>query len=70
SVDKEWNPQYHALLTEFKKLTGISGILNTSFNLHGEPVVSNFVDVIHTMDNSKLKYALINNFLVEKKDKE
>jgi carbamoyltransferase len=70
AVDKEWNPQYHALLTEFKKLTGISGILNTSFNLHGEPVVSNFVDVIHTMDNSKLKYALINNFLVEKKDKE
>jgi carbamoyltransferase len=66
SVDKDWNPKYHHLISEFKKLTGISGLLNTSFNLHGEPNVSNYKDVIHTMDNSKLKYAIINSFLVVK----
>jgi carbamoyltransferase len=68
AVDKEWNPKYWTLLNEFKKLTGISGVLNTSFNLHGEPNVSDYKDVIHTMDNSKLKYAVIDSFLITKKE--
>jgi carbamoyltransferase len=78
AVDKDWNPSYHALISEFKKLTsssdggggGVGALLNTSFNLHGEPNVSNYKDVIHTMDNSKLKYAIIDSFLVTKKAEE
>jgi carbamoyltransferase len=66
AVDKDWNPKYHQLLTEFKKLTNTGALLNTSFNLHGEPNVSSYKDAIHTLDNSKLKYCIIESFLVEK----
>ncbi|MDR2708552.1 MAG: hypothetical protein LBC07_01055 [Elusimicrobiota bacterium] len=68
SVDKEINPSYHKLLCEFKKLTGISALLNTSFNLHGQPNVSTIEDAIFTLDNSKLKYLATDNFLVIKKE--
>lgn len=67
-VIKEWNPEYHEILSEFKKLTGISALLNTSFNLHGEPNVSNHVDAIHTLENSNLKYLILDSFFVEKLD--
>ncbi len=67
AVYKAWNPEYHAILTAFKKLTGISGVLNTSFNLHGEPNVCNYKDAIHTLDNSMLKYVILESYLVTKK---
>lgn len=66
AVDKKWNPAYYKIISEFKKLTGISGILNTSFNLHGEPNVCTFKDAIHTINNSKLKYLILESFLVTK----
>jgi len=67
-VKKEDNKEYHDLIKQFKKLTGIGGLLNTSFNLHGEPNVSRYEDAIHTLKGSKLKYLLLENFLIEKKD--
>jgi len=39
-VYESWNPDYHRLISNFEELTGEALILNTSFNLHGEPVVS------------------------------
>ena len=68
-VSKAWNPEYHALLKEFKRLTGIGGVLNTSFNLHGEPNVLTPEDAIHTVENSALKYLVLGNYLLEKKGK-
>src|SRR5947208_186742 len=38
-VDEAWNPGYHRVLREFEARTGIGAVLNTSFNLHGEPLV-------------------------------
>ena len=65
-VYKDWNLSYHRLISEFKKLRGISGILNTSFNLHGEPNVLSPKDAMHTFENSGLKYLALGNFLVSK----
>ncbi|MBI5391922.1 carbamoyltransferase [Candidatus Woesearchaeota archaeon] len=66
-VLKEWNPGYYHLLEEFQKLTGIGGVLNTSFNLHGEPNVCSPADAIHTVENSGIKYLALNGYLLQKK---
>src|SRR6185312_6786949 len=66
-VYKNWNPSYHALISEFKNLTGIGGVLNTSLNLHGEPNVESPKDAIHTLEDSGLHYLAIGNFLISKK---
>lgn len=66
-VIRSWNPDYHEIISKFKDLTGIGAVLNTSFNLHGEPNVCTPQDAIHTIDNSGLKYLALGCFLLEKK---
>ncbi|MDP2673195.1 MAG: carbamoyltransferase C-terminal domain-containing protein [Nanoarchaeota archaeon] len=66
-VLEKWNPDYYEIIENFKKLTGIGGILNTSFNLHGEPNVLTPEDAIHTVDNSGINYLVLGNYLLEKK---
>lgn len=66
-VRRATNQNYHSLITEFKRLTGIGGILNTSFNLHGEPNVESPRDAMHTFENSGLSYLALGSFLVSKK---
>lgn len=66
-VKKEHNPHYYALLSYFKELTGIGGILNTSFNLHGFPIVNTPGEAIRTFLNSDLDYLTINDHLVWKR---
>jgi carbamoyltransferase len=61
-----WNESYRAIVTKFEEKTGIGAVLNTSFNLHGEPIVCSPEDAIHTMENSGLKYLAIGNYLVTK----
>jgi carbamoyltransferase len=65
-VDEQNNKEYYDLILKFKKISGIGGLLNTSFNLHGEPNVSNYDSAIHTVINSKLSYLIIENYLIEK----
>lgn len=65
-VYEKWNPDYYAILKEFKKLTGIGAVLNTSFNLHGEPNVLTPEDALHTVENSGLKYLVLDKYLLEK----
>lgn len=66
-VSKEMNPEYHALISHFKELTGISGILNTSFNLHGEPNVEAPIDALRTFEHSGLPHLAIGNYLISKR---
>lgn len=66
-VEYDWNPRYHTLLREFEGLTGIGGILNTSFNLHGYPIASSPWDSLDVLDRSGLTTLAIENWLVEKK---
>ncbi|MEW6314513.1 MAG: carbamoyltransferase C-terminal domain-containing protein [Pseudomonadota bacterium] len=67
SVIKDWNPDYYELISAFKDLTGIGGVLNTSFNLHGEPNVCSPQDAIRTVDNSGLSYLILGRYLLSKK---
>ena len=66
-VYKDWNPPYWKLIREFEKLTGIGGVLNTSFNLHGYPIVYTPQDALYVFENSGLTYLALGNYLVSKK---
>jgi carbamoyltransferase len=65
-VNASWNPGYYSLLKEFEKLTGRGAILNTSFNLHGHPIVCTPRDALQVFSDSGLRFMGIGNFLVEK----
>lgn len=64
TVSKKIAPSYYQLLSGFKKITGKSGILNTSFNLHGFPIVGTPELAINTLLRSQLDYVALGNFLV------
>ena len=66
-VEKQKNPEYHDLIKKFYKLTNIPAVLNTSFNLHGYPLVYSPKDAIFVFENSGLNYLVLNNYLVSKK---
>ncbi|NOT59548.1 MAG: hypothetical protein HOP19_04900 [Acidobacteria bacterium] len=65
-VYRDWNPSYYSLLESFEKLTGRGILLNTSFNLHGFPIVSRPEDALHVLDESGLNNLAIGNYLVQK----
>lgn len=54
-------PEYYQLISEFYKLSGIPALLNTSFNLHGEPIVDTISDALRTFELSGLDHLLIND---------
>ncbi len=65
-VRKSANPNYHAVLDSFERRTGRGGILNTSFNLHGEPIVMTSADAIRVLANSGLRHLALNKHLISK----
>jgi carbamoyltransferase len=65
-VFREWNPSYYDLLEKFERITGRGIILNTSFNMHGYPIVSKPEDALHVLDQSGLSWLAIGNFLLRK----
>lgn len=65
-VDRKRYPNFHNLLREFKKITGRSVLLNTSFNLHGDPLALDENDAFKVLENSELRYVFLNNYLVER----
>jgi carbamoyltransferase len=65
-VYESWNPDYHRLISHFEELTGEALILNTSFNLHGEPVVCSPKDALRVFDVSGLQHLAIGNLLLSK----
>lgn len=66
-VEESWNPGYYKIIKEFEKITGIGGVLNTSFNLHGYPIVLGPQEAMHAFENSGLEYVALGNYLVSKK---
>lgn len=66
TVSREHNPLYYELIQEFKKITGIPVVLNTSFNLKGEAVVSSPTDALRTFFSSGLDALVLGPFLIEK----
>lgn len=67
-VFKEWNVDYWKLLKYFEQLTGEGIILNTSFNLHGYPIVSNARGALDVFNHSGLKYLALGNYLIRKNE--
>ena len=65
-VRKDVNPTYHKTISLFEQKTGRGGFLNTSFNLHGEPIVYSPADAISVLQRSGLKHLVLNNFLISK----
>lgn len=65
-VDENSNKDYCRLIKYYEELSKDSIILNTSFNLHGLPIVCEPSDAFHVLDNSGLRYLAIENYLIEK----
>jgi carbamoyltransferase len=62
-VDREVNPEWHDLIRAFERRTGIGAILNTSFNLHGEPIVCTAADAVSTLCRSGLDGVILPGLL-------
>ena len=67
TVDQETAPLYYDLISEFEKLTGLSVIINTSFNVRGEPIVCTPQDAYLCFMRTKMDYLMIGPFLLDKK---
>ena len=66
TVSREANPRYWALIHEFGQLTGTPVIMNTSFNLRGEPIVCTPKDAIRTFYSSGLDFLVLGDFVIAK----
>ena len=64
---ESWNPEYHGVIREFERRTGVGAVLNTSFNLHGEPVVCSATDAVDTFERSGLPNLAVGHWLISKK---
>ena len=65
-LKKEVNPQLWGLIKGFYDKTGVPSLLNTSFNLHGEPIVNNIHDALHVFENSKLDVLWLDRHIIQK----
>ncbi len=70
TVHKETNPKYYELITEFKKITNCPVIVNTSFNVRGEPIVCSVKDAFNCFMGTNLDILVIEDFILYKKDQE
>ncbi len=68
TVYEETNPLYYALIKRVGELTGAPVILNTSFNLKGEPIVSSPIDAIQTFEWSEMNNLVMDRIIVDRPD--
>ncbi len=68
TVSKEKNSRYHSLISAFKKLTGYGLVINTSFNVRGEPIVCTPADAYKCFLRTEMDLLVIGNYLFDKSD--
>jgi len=68
TVHRETNPRYHALIKAFEQLTGCALLVNTSFNVRGEPIVCTPQDAYRCFMSTEMDYLAMENFLLAKSD--
>jgi carbamoyltransferase len=68
SVSAETNPFYHEVLKKFEQLKGCPLIINTSFNVRGEPIVCTPEDAYRCFIHTNMDYLVIGSFLLDKKE--
>ncbi|MDJ0581838.1 carbamoyltransferase [Crocosphaera sp.] len=66
TVHPETNPRYHQLIKQFEALTGCGVLVNTSFNVRGEPIVCTPEDAYRCFMRTEMDYLVINNYLLAK----
>jgi carbamoyltransferase len=64
-IDKQANPSYHRILEEYRKLTGLPTLINTSFNMHEEPIVCTPADALRAFLEGHLDYLAMGNYLLK-----
>ncbi|MBN2134616.1 MAG: carbamoyltransferase [Acidobacteria bacterium] len=70
TVDKETNPKYHALLSSFEKKAGVPVVLNTSFNVRGEPIVCTPEDAYSCYMRTGIDALVVGNCILTEKNQE
>lgn len=66
TVHKETNPRYHQLISAFKELTGYGVVVNTSFNVRGEPIVHTPNDAYRCFMRTEMDYLVVGNYVFSK----
>lgn len=67
TIRSEWNPRYYRVVEKFGELTGVPVLLNTSFNLKGEPIVNSPADAFSTFSKSGIDVLVLGNYIVRKR---
>ncbi|HEY80811.1 MAG TPA: hypothetical protein G4O05_07005, partial [Caldilineae bacterium] len=67
TIREAWNPRYYHIVRKFGQATGVPVVLNTSFNLRGEPIVNSPADAYNTFSNSGIDLLALDKFLITKK---
>ena len=67
TVHEDTNPRYYALINAFKKLTGYAVVVNTSFNVRGEPIVCTPNDAYRCFMRTEMDYLVVGNYIFDKK---
>ena len=70
TVHKETNPRFHALISQFKALTGCSLLVNTSFNVRGEPIVGSPEDAFRCFMGTGIETLVVGNCLLHKEEQD
>ena len=70
TVHRETNPRYHALISKFKELTGCPVVVNTSFNVRGEPIACTPEDAFRCLMGSEIDVLVVGNCLLKKEDQD
>jgi carbamoyltransferase len=64
-INKQTNPSYYTIVDEYRKITGLPSVINTSFNMHEEPIVCTPEDAIRAFKDGHLDYLAIGNYLLK-----
>jgi carbamoyltransferase len=67
SVQQQANPSYYRLIEKFGQATGVPVLLNTSFNLRGEPIVNTPQNALNTFAKSDIDQLVLGHLLVKKR---
>ncbi len=66
TIREEWNPRYYQVVKKFGEATGVPVLLNTSFNLRGEPIVASPANAFNTFSKSGIDALVLENFMIRK----
>jgi carbamoyltransferase len=67
TVNKETNPRYHRLIRKFGERSGVPVVLNTSFNIMGEPIVESPIDAIRCFFSTGIDALVLGDHVIRKK---